>query len=174
MADNLIMKRYRDAPIARGWFVDDAAARAMAQGLKDGYAIAAPSIDTEARLLSGGNVQRLIFAREIETGPRFMVAVHPTRGLDVGAIEGVHRVLLDRRAAGTAILLISEDLDEILALADRVDVMYEGRIVGSFPTPEADIGRIGLLMTGGMGAGAGPEAGGEAGADPAARSMAGR
>jgi len=152
MADNLIMKRYRDAPIAHGWFVDDAAARTVAQGLKDTYEIAAPSIDTEARLLSGGNIQRLIFAREIDTGPRFMVAVHPTRGLDVGAIEAVHRVLLDRRQAGTAILLISEDLDEILALADRVDVMYEGRIVGSFPVGEADVGTIGLLMTGGTAA----------------------
>jgi simple sugar transport system ATP-binding protein len=149
VADNLIMKRYHDAPIAHGWFVDHAAARGLAQGLKDTYAIAAPSIDTEARLLSGGNIQRLIFAREIETGPRVMVAVHPTRGLDVGAIEAVHRVLLERRQAGTAILLISEDLDEILALADRVDVMYEGRIVGSFPVEDADIGRIGLLMTGG-------------------------
>jgi simple sugar transport system ATP-binding protein len=149
LADNLIMKRYRDAPIAHGWFVDDAAARATAQGLKDDYAILAPSIDTEARLLSGGNIQRLIFAREIDTGPRVMVAVHPTRGLDVGAIEAVHRVLLERRQAGTAILLISEDLDEILALADRVDVIYEGRIVGSFPAAEAEIGTIGLLMTGG-------------------------
>ncbi len=149
VADNLIMKRYHDAPIAHGWFVDEAAARGMAQGLKDEYAIAAPSIDTEARLLSGGNLQRLIFAREIDTGPRVMVAVHPTRGLDVGAIEAVHRVLLERRQAGTAILLISEDLDEILALADRVDVMYEGRIVGSFPVAEAEIGTIGLLMTGG-------------------------
>jgi ABC-type uncharacterized transport system ATPase subunit len=149
VADNLIMKRYHDAPIAHGWFVDDAAARRLAQGLKDTYAIAAPSIDTEARLLSGGNIQRLIFAREIETGPRVMVAVHPTRGLDVGAIEAVHRALLERRQAGTAILLISEDLDEILALADRVDVMYEGRIVGSFSVDAADIGTIGLLMTGG-------------------------
>jgi simple sugar transport system ATP-binding protein len=149
VADNLIMKRYHDAPIAHGWFVDDAAARSLAQGLKDTYAIAAPSIDTEARLLSGGNIQRLIFAREIETAPRVMVAVHPTRGLDVGAIEAVHRVLLERRDAGCAILLISEDLDEILALADRVDVMYEGRIVGSFPADTADIGTIGLLMTGG-------------------------
>jgi simple sugar transport system ATP-binding protein len=149
VADNLIMKRYRDAPIARGWFIDDTAARARAQELKDGYAIAAPSIDTEARLLSGGNLQRLIFAREIDSAPRLMVAVQPTRGLDVGAIESVHRVLLERREAGTAILLISEDLDEILALADRVDVMYEGRIAGSFSAETADIHRIGLLMTGG-------------------------
>jgi len=159
LADNLIMKRYHDAPIAHGWFVDDAAARGKAQDLKDEYAIAAPSIDTEARLLSGGNIQRLIFAREIDTGPRVMVAVHPTRGLDVGAIESVHRVLLERRQAGTAILLISEDLDEILALADRVDVMYEGRIVGSFPVAEAKIGTIGLLMTGGSVADAETEGG---------------
>ena len=151
LLDNLIMKRYRAAPIARGWLMNDTAARTLAQGLMDEYAIAAPSIDTQARLLSGGNLQRLIFAREIETGPRAVVAVQPTRGLDVGAIESVHRVLLERRAAGTAILLISEDLDEILALADRVDVMYEGRIVGSMPADGADIATIGLLMTGGAG-----------------------
>ena len=92
------------------------------------------------RLLSGGNLQRLILAREIEAQPRLLIAVQPTRGLDVGAIESVHRLLLERRAAGAAILLISEELDEILALADRVDVMYEGRIVGSFPdASEADV-----------------------------------
>jgi simple sugar transport system ATP-binding protein len=151
IVDNLIMKRYREAPVARGWFIDDSAARDVASDLKDEYAIAAPSIDTAVRLLSGGNLQRLIFAREIATGPRVMVAVQPTRGLDVGAIEAVHRTLLDRRAAGTAILLISEDLDEILALADRIVVMYEGRIVGSFTSDEADIHEIGLRMTGGAG-----------------------
>jgi len=149
LADNLIMKRYTAPPIARGWFIDDDAARQMAQGLKDAYAIAAPSIDTEARLLSGGNLQRLIIAREIDTGPRLMVAVQPTRGLDVGAIETVHMTLLRRREAGTAILLISEELDELLALADRVAVLYEGRIVGMFPAETADIHEIGLLMTGG-------------------------
>jgi simple sugar transport system ATP-binding protein len=149
VADNLIMKRYRLPPLARGWFLDDTAARALAQGLKDEYRIAAPSIDTEARLLSGGNLQRLIFAREIDSRPRLMVAVQPTRGLDVGGIEAVHRVLLERRAAGVAIVLISEELDEILSLSDRVVVMYEGRIVGSFPSDTADIHEIGLLMTGG-------------------------
>ena len=149
IVDNLIMKRYRQAPLAHGWFLDDAAARVLAKGLKDQYDIAAPSIDTEARLLSGGNLQRLIFAREIDSGPRVMVAVQPTRGLDVGGIEVVHRVLLERRAAGVAIVLISEELDEILSLSDRVVVMYEGRIVGSFPVEETDIATIGLLMTGG-------------------------
>jgi ABC-type uncharacterized transport system ATPase subunit len=149
IVDNLIMKRYTTPPIARGWFIDDDAARQMAQGLKDTYAIAAPSIDTEARLLSGGNLQRLIIAREIDTGPRLVVAVQPTRGLDVGAIETVHMTLLRRREAGTAILLISEELDELLALADRIAVVYEGRIVGMFPAETADIHEIGLLMTGG-------------------------
>jgi simple sugar transport system ATP-binding protein len=78
-----------------------------------------------------------------------MVAVQPTRGLDVGAIETVHMTLLRRREAGTAILLISEELDELLALADRIAVLYEGRIVGMFPAETADIHEIGLLMTGG-------------------------
>jgi simple sugar transport system ATP-binding protein len=77
------------------------------------------------------------------------VAVQPTRGLDVGAIESVHRILLERRAAGAAIVLISEELDEILSLSDRVDIMFEGRIAGSFPAETADIHEIGLLMTGG-------------------------
>jgi ABC-type uncharacterized transport system ATPase subunit len=149
VADNLIMKRYREAPVARGWFIDDAAARRLATRLKDEFAIAAPSIDTQARLLSGGNLQRLILAREIETGPRLLVAVQPTRGLDVGAIEAVHRDLLALREAGAAILLMSEDLDEILGLSDRVDVMYEGRLTGSFSAEEADIQQVGLLMTGG-------------------------
>jgi general nucleoside transport system ATP-binding protein len=149
LTDNLIMKRYRDAPVANGWLVDDDSARAFAAGLRDTYRIAAPTVDTQVRLLSGGNLQRAILAREIETEPGLLIAVQPTRGLDVGAIESVHRLLLDLRSRGTAILLISEELDEILALADRVDVMYEGRIVGSVPVGEADVGRIGLLMTGG-------------------------
>jgi len=149
LTDNLIMKRYREPPVAQGWLVDEASARSIATELRDTYRIAAPTVDTEVRLLSGGNLQRAILAREIETNPGLLIAVQPTRGLDVGAIETVHRLLLDLRAKGAAILLISEELDEILTLSDRVVVMYEGRIVGSFPAAEAEIGRIGLLMTGG-------------------------
>ena len=149
VADNLIMKRFREPPVSRGWLIDDGRKRTLAEELKEEYRIAAPSVETRARLLSGGNLQRLILAREIETMPSLMVAVQPTRGLDVGAIETVHRLLLDRRERGAGILLISEDLDEILALADRVDVMYEGRIVGSFDAETADVHDIGLLMTGG-------------------------
>jgi ABC-type uncharacterized transport system ATPase subunit len=150
VADNLIMKSYREAPVARRWSIDTGAVRRFANRLRETYAIAAPSVDTEARLLSGGNLQRLILAREIASAPRLMVAVQPTRGLDVGAIATVHRLLLDQRQAGSATILISEDLDEILALADRVAVIYEGRLVGLYDAAEADIGEIGLRMTGGM------------------------
>jgi simple sugar transport system ATP-binding protein len=148
LTDNLVMKSYRSAPIARGWLLDRLAARRQARDLTTAYEVSAPSVDTEARLLSGGNLQRLIFAREISTGPSLMVAVQPSRGLDVGAVATVHRLLLERRSAGAAVLLISEDLDEILAITDRVAVIYEGRITGIMDTAGADIEHLGLLMTG--------------------------
>jgi ABC-type uncharacterized transport system ATPase subunit len=146
--ENLIMKSYRRPPIAQGWSMNTAEARRGARALKEEFEIAAPTIDTQARLLSGGNLQRLILAREISSKPRLLVAVHPTRGLDVGATEAVHRLLLRQRAAGEAILLISEDLDEVLALSDRIAVIYEGQIVGEMPAEGADIEKIGLLMAG--------------------------
>ena len=149
IADNLIMKSYRDAPVARRWSIDTGAVRRFATRLRESYSIAAPSIDTEARLLSGGNLQRLILAREIASDPRLLIAVQPTRGLDVGAIATVHRLLLDQRGAGSATVLISEDLDEVLTLSDRVAVVYEGRIVGIVDAADADVAEIGLLMTGG-------------------------
>ncbi len=148
LTDNLIMKSYRTAPVGHGWTIDSVFARRRAEELKDAYQVAAPSVDTEARLLSGGNLQRLILAREISSEPGLMVAVQPTRGLDVGAIETVHRLLLEQRDRGTAILLISEDLDEILMLADRVVVIYEGHISEPIPADQADISELGLLMTG--------------------------
>jgi ABC-type uncharacterized transport system ATPase subunit len=149
LVDNLMMKSYRRAPIARGWMVDSTAARDRAQGLKHEYQVAAPTVDTQARLLSGGNLQRLIFAREVSEMPSIIIAAQPSRGLDVGAVETVHRLLLERRTAGAAVLLISEDLDEILSLSDRVAVIYEGHIAGVVDIADADIHQIGLLMTGG-------------------------
>ena len=109
--------------------------------------IAAPSVATPVRLLSGGNLQRVILAREMSAIPSLVVAVQPTRGLDVGAIESVQRLLLRQRQAGAAILLISEELEEIVALSDRVLVIYEGRIMGE--VTDGNIEQIGLLMTGG-------------------------
>ena len=146
LTDNLIMKSYRHPPVAQGWVIDQPAARRQAGTLKEEYDIVAPSVDVPARLLSGGNLQRLILAREISAGPRLLVAAQPTRGLDVGAIESVQRLLLDQREAGAAILLISEELDELFALSDRVIVLYEGRIVGELL--EEDREKVGLMMTG--------------------------
>jgi simple sugar transport system ATP-binding protein len=98
--------------------------------------------------LSGGNLQKVILARVLSREPRVIVVSQPTRGLDVSATEYVRRTLLERRAAGAAVVLISEDLDELLALADRLVVLYEGRIVGEVAAGDADAGRLGLLMAG--------------------------
>jgi ABC-type uncharacterized transport system ATPase subunit len=153
VTDNVIMKKYRHAPIARGWMLDMPAATHFAQELRKAYDIIVPTVETPVRLLSGGNLQRVILAREISSNPVLMVAVQPTRGLDVGAIEGVHRLLLTQRAAGAGILLISEELEELLSLSDRVYVIYEGKIMGEVKVDTDDnssgmIETIGLMMTG--------------------------
>lgn len=147
ITDNVIMKSYRQAPLANGWSLNYGAARQSAETLKTEYSILAPSIETHVRLLSGGNVQRTILARELSAKPKLLVAMQPTRGLDVGAIEGVQRLLLTQRAAGAAILLSSEELEELFALSDRILVMYEGEIVGE--VTDHDVEKIGLMMTGG-------------------------
>ena len=103
---------------------------------------------TPAGALSGGNQQKVVLAREIDGNPRVLIAAQPTRGLDVGAIEFVHRRLVEQRDAGRAVLLVSLELEEILSLSDRILVIYEGRIVGEFP-PTATEEEIGLAMTGG-------------------------
>ncbi len=146
MTDNVIMKKYKSTPIARGWMVNAVAADVFAQNLKDAYDIMTPSIQTSVRLLSGGNLQKVILAREISSQPVLMVAVQPTRGLDVGAIEGVQRLLLAQRENCAAILLISEELEELLALSDRIYVIYEGKIMGE--VTDGDLEKIGLMMTG--------------------------
>ncbi len=148
VADNLIMKSYRHAPVSSGWVLNRPVIRQNAEKLKQSYEIAAPSIDTEARLLSGGNLQKMILAREMSTTPKIMIAMQPTRGLDVGAIEAVHRLLLQEREQGAAVLLISEELDEIMSLADRIVVIYEGQIMGEMSAQEANLEKIGLMMAG--------------------------
>jgi simple sugar transport system ATP-binding protein len=151
ITDNVIMKNYRIPPIAHGWALDFGAATEFAMKLKDEYDIIVPNVETPVRLLSGGNLQRVILAREISSKPPFMVAVQPTRGLDVGAIEGVHRLLLEQREAGAAVLLISEELEELLSLSDRILVIYEGKIMGEVKAElesQRLIEMIGLMMTG--------------------------
>jgi ABC-type uncharacterized transport system ATPase subunit len=146
VTDNVIMKNYRREPISHGWMLDIPAAQHFAKDLKEAYNIVVPTIDTPVRLLSGGNLQRVILAREISGRPALLVAVQPTRGLDVGAIEGVHKLLLAQREAGAAILLVSEELEELLSLSDRVAVIYEGRLMGEVREP--DMETVGLMMTG--------------------------
>lgn len=146
VTDNVIMKKYRQQPISSGWLLNIPAATDFAQKLKDAYNIVAPTLNTPVRLLSGGNLQRVILAREISGAPSLLVAVQPTRGLDVGAIEGVHRLLLAQREAGSAILLISEELEELFALSDRIAVIYEGRLMGEIR--DTDVETIGLMMIG--------------------------
>jgi simple sugar transport system ATP-binding protein len=153
VTDNVIMKKYRQPPISRAGMLDMNAATKLANELKLAYDIIVPNVTTPVRLLSGGNLQRVILAREISGLPSFMVAVQPTRGLDVGAIEGVHRLLMAQREAGAAVLLISEELEELLSLSDRVYVIYEGKSmgevkVGGVEPDESLIETIGLMMTG--------------------------
>jgi ABC-type uncharacterized transport system ATPase subunit len=153
VTDNVIMKNYRLPPITQHGMLSMPVATKYAKKLKEDYDIIVPNVETPVRLLSGGNLQRVILAREISGEPALLVAVQPTRGLDVGAIEGVHRLLLAQRDAGAAILLISEELEELFSLSDRVFVLYEGRIMGEIPIgieePSAAlIETVGLMMTG--------------------------
>jgi simple sugar transport system ATP-binding protein len=126
----------------------------LARRLLQEFDVRARSIETSARTLSGGNQQKLILARELETDPALLLAAQPTRGLDVGAIEFVWREILDQKAAGRAVLLISAELDEIYALSDRIVTLYEGRITGEFP-PDAPADDVGRGMLGGAVAEAG-------------------
>jgi simple sugar transport system ATP-binding protein len=148
VAENLILKSFTRSPIAAGWAINRIAVHENAVRLVEQYDIATPTVETPVRMLSGGNLQKLILARETSGRPSLMIAVHPTRGLDVGATEAVHKILIAQRDAGAGILLISEDLDELLSLSDRLFVMYEGRIVGEMPAKGADIQTIGLMMAG--------------------------
>ena len=148
ITENTIMKNYREKPIGNKWSINFTEARSHARSLKDAYDILAPNVGTMARKLSGGNLQKVILAREITTNPKLMVAMQPTRGLDVGAIESIQRLLLAQREEGTAILLISEELEELLTLSDRIAVLHEGEVMGILDAENADVKEIGLMMTG--------------------------
>ncbi|HAJ38854.1 MAG TPA: heme ABC transporter ATP-binding protein [Chloroflexi bacterium] len=148
VAQNLVLQDYDHPPISRGLFLNFNAIAARGRELVSAFNIRTPSIDTPTRSLSGGNIQKLILARELSRNPKVLVAAQPTRGVDIGATEYIHQRLLEQRAQGAATLLISEDLDEILALADRIAVIYEGRIMDIVPRKQATAERLGLLMAG--------------------------
>jgi general nucleoside transport system ATP-binding protein len=144
--DNLLLKAYRMPPRARGPFLNYAQAADKARRLLAAFAIHVPRLDAPVSVLSGGNQQRLLLARELATHPPLLVACSPTRGLDVGAVETIHRLLLEQRERGGAILLISEDLDELMTLADRIAVLYAGEIVGCLRVEDTDAATLGLMM----------------------------
>jgi simple sugar transport system ATP-binding protein len=145
---NAILKAFDRAPIAHGPFIVRRESRRFAQRLVEHARVQAKSIATQVRQLSGGNAQRLLVGREVLSRPRLLIAVHPTRGLDVAAIEEVHRHLVEARAAGLGIVLIAEDLDELVTLADRILVMYDGRLIDEFQAENVNRDVLGLRMAG--------------------------
>ena len=145
VAENMVLERLDD--FTRNGLLDRNRIRRHGEQLIAEYQIKAQPTD-RMRTLSGGNIQKVVLARALSGKPRVLVASQPTRGLDVGATEYVRSKLLEQRDQGVAVLLISEDLDEVLALADRIAVIYEGRIVGVIPTREASLEQLGLMMSG--------------------------
>ena len=148
LAENLSLREYRKPALSRLGWLSPKRMTARARGLLTDYDVRGGQADTLASSLSGGNQQKLVIARELSANPRVLVAAQPTRGLDVGAIEFVHRRLVEERDEGRAILLVSLELEEVLSLSDRILVIYEGELVGEFP-PTATEEELGIAMTGG-------------------------
>ncbi len=148
IADNLILNTYYLPPIARGMVMRADAVMDRAKTLVEEYDVRTPSIMTPVGNLSGGNQQKVIVARELSRDVKLVIASQPTRGLDVGSIEYIHSQLVRKRDEGAAVFLVSAELDEVLSLADRILVMFEGEIMGVVPAEEATKEEIGLLMAG--------------------------
>jgi simple sugar transport system ATP-binding protein len=149
LAENLALSSYRKPPYSRWSFLNLRSIFSRARRLLKEFDVRGGGPSTPAFALSGGNQQKVVLAREIDGNPKVLLAAQPTRGLDVGAIEFVHRRLVEQRDAGRAVLLVSLELEEILSLSDRILVIYEGRIVGEFP-PTATEEELGFAMTGGV------------------------
>lgn len=156
LAENLILGDHREAPYASRGVIDTKVVYATARKRIEDYDVRTPSERLLASNLSGGNQQKLVLARELGRDPELLVAAQPTRGLDVGAIEFVHRRILAERDSGKAVFLISFELEEVLSLADRILVVYEGRIAHEFAGEEATKEGLGFYMTGGKDAAAAP------------------
>ncbi len=146
--ETISLGRHRQPPFARGRWLDFEGRRKRAQDLLTAYDVRPPDPAKRVGDLSGGNQQKVVIARELDRNPRAFLAVQPTRGLDIAAVAMVHRKLLDERERGTGILLVSLDLDEVLALADRVLVLYRGKLVGSLTRAEFDARKLGRWMLG--------------------------
>jgi simple sugar transport system ATP-binding protein len=150
LAANSILGVHRDSPISGAVLLNHRVIHERAARLVGEYDVRPPNIALAARALSGGNQQKLIVAREFDIKPKLLLVSQPTRGVDIGAIEFIHKKLIELRDAGAAILLVSAELDEVLSLSDRILVMYEGRIVGEVDPRSVSESEIGLMMTGGQ------------------------
>ena len=148
IADNMVLNTYYLKPFANGISLQRDAILATARQLKDEYDVRTPSVENEASTLSGGNQQKVIVAREFSRPIKLLVAAQPTRGLDVGSIEYIHRRIVEKRDEGAAVLLVSTELEEVLSLGDRIAVMFQGTIVDILEPEEATPERLGLLMGG--------------------------
>ncbi len=150
--ENLVLRQVRDPAFAKGVLIDWRKAEAFAREAVERFDIRTPSLHTETRTLSGGNVQKIVLARELSGKPRLVVASHPTYGLDVGSANQTHELLLAQRQRGAAVVVMSEDLDELITLCDRIVVMFGGRVVGTLSAAEAatpeGTEHLGLLMAG--------------------------
>jgi general nucleoside transport system ATP-binding protein len=149
VAENLVLQDHGRPPYVRGGIFMNfrAITEACKKAIRD-YEIKTPGTTTTVKSLSGGNIQKLVLARELSRAPRVLIAAQPTRGVDIGATEYIHQRLLEERTNGTAILLISEDLDEIRALSDRIAVMYEGRVMGIVERDAVSVEQLGAMMAG--------------------------
>ena len=146
--DNLALQTYWQRPFARGIVIDEGERDDFARRLVERFDVRTPGIYTRLGSLSGGNQQKTIVAREFSRPSRLLIVAQPTRGLDVGSIEFIHRQIVRMRDEGTAVLLVSAELDEVLSLSDRVTVIYNGRIIDTLPVERADREHVGLLMAG--------------------------
>jgi len=148
VTDNLILSDHGKVPFSNHTFLNFKAIREQCDKVVKDFNVKTPNLETPVKNLSGGNIQKLILGRELSRRPRVLIASQPTRGVDIGASEYIHQRLLEQRLTGTATLLISEDLDEIRALSDRIAVMYEGRIIGIVDAKESTPAQLGLMMAG--------------------------
>jgi general nucleoside transport system ATP-binding protein len=148
IADNMVLSTYYLEPFAHGVVIDEAQIVQRAEGLVEEFDVRTSSAIAAASTLSGGNQQKVVIAREFSRPIKLLIASQPTRGIDVGSIEFIHRGIIRQRDDGIAVLLVSAELDEILALADRIAVMFKGNIIATIPAAEATREGIGLLMAG--------------------------
>jgi simple sugar transport system ATP-binding protein len=154
VADNLVLNNYFKRPFAQRFVRNRRPVREHAAALVDHYDIRTPGVEVPVDNLSGGNQQKVIIARELSGEPRLLLVAQPTRGLDVGSVEFIHRRIVEMRDHGIAVLLVSAELDEILSLSDRIGVLYRGELVGEFDRADATRERLGLLMASGRDAAA--------------------